>query len=230
MKKTNCNVFNLFFLPECKGLKYAMEEFAKYLEADFSKTYPEYGIIGYSKGGLFAAGLVKYLKRITNILMITPTFGTIMGDEEMVSLEMDKYLRRCKSKLSKMIAIPQVAFLKKITHITCSRRPIDYDMTLGSKFLDEDLDVSKLRKHNAMLITVDCFITSGISERFFKYYAKFVGLDKHADGMVEIENQRLVSEMVKKEVRIFATHPTALEKSNGPIEDFILSNIPIRLL
>lgn len=207
----DCNVFNVYFTPECNGLQDAIEECAKYLDKYFYPTYTRHAMIMHSKGALFATGLTKYLETNTNIAFITPTFGTIMGDEYFVYQEMDKYVDSLEGK-GKKLAELQAAFLKRITHITCSRRPIDYDMYIGSDFLS-GLDLSNLIRHKTLLVTAECPEQVSMNDMLFQYYAKFVGLEKNADGMVPLSNQRLIKKLVDEVVHIKATHPTALGKA-----------------
>ena len=224
-EELDCNVFTLYFLPWCKGLQSAMVEFADYLDCCFSSLFPRNAIIGHSKGGLFVAGLTKSLDISTNIAMITPTFGTVMGDKLMAHIEMDKHLASRKSMLEKAIVTPEVALYKRIVNIICSERPIDYDMTIGSEFLRRDFDFSRLKNHNTLLVTAKCpKKCHTLDEAFFKLSGKLVGLDKIGDGMVSLESQRLVSGAVDKEVLISATHPTALDKAMPYIKEF-LSNV-----
>lgn len=217
----DCNLFNLFFLPECKGLDYAAEEVVDYLEKDFYPKYQSHAMVLHSKGALFGIGATKYLQTNENIAMIAPTIGTIMGDEQLVYEKMKKYVDSRETKISKFLTSLQVnALLKPVTHITCSRRPIDYDMAIGSKFLEE-LDFSNLERHCTMLVTAECLDDVILSELPFQYYAKFVGLDKNADGMVALSNQKLVANFVDEINHIVATHPTALNKSVPYIKKFL---------
>ena len=217
----DCNLFTLYFRPECRGLKYAMREFAIYLEEQLSKQFfKEYALIGHSKGGLFVAGLTKYLKKPTNILMIAPTFGTIMGNEQQVFKRLEDY-KSIQKPTKKALITPEIALYKAVMHVIGSRRPVDKDMSIGSSFLLEELDLTNLSKHNAMLVTAECPKRPGISDSVFMHYRKMIGLDRKADGMVTLEEQLVPSEFVKKIINIEATHPTALNKANSEILYFL---------
>ena len=217
----DCNVFNIFFLPECKGLDYAAEEVARYLEKFFYPTYSRHAMVLHSKGALFGIGLTKYLDSNENIVMIAPTLGTVMGDERQMYEEMRKYTTRKTTRFSKWFTNLQVeALLKPVAHITCSRRPIDYDMAIGSEYL-EQLDLSRLFRNKTLLITAECPDTVSLSEVFFKYYGKFLSLDKEGDGMVSLKNQRRVANLVDEVIDIKATHPMALSKSMPYVKKFL---------
>lgn len=215
-EEEDCNVFNLYLRPECKGLKYAMEELAELLEREFFKRYEKHALIGHSKGGLLMGGLAKYLDTRTNIAMITPTFGTIMGNEQMVFEVLDTYLDS-QSRFKQIVLTPEIEMYKWVTHTVGSRRPVDYDMAIGSTFLREDLDLSRLSNHHTVLITAQCPERyCSPSEAIFRHYGKYVGLDKEADGMVTMKKQMLASQFVDEVVNMDATHPTVLKKA-GPI-------------
>lgn len=220
-EELDCNAYTLFFLPQCKGLKYAIEEIADYLDWEFFPNFPHNAIIGHSKGGLFAAGLTKSLDINTNIAIVTPAFGTIMGDELLAYEAMDKYLQTKTHAIEKLATIPQVKFYKKIIGIVCSGRSIDYDMAIGSKFLTKDLDLSNLHKHNTLLITAKSPKKYNLSDLFFIQCGKLVELNEKGDGMVSLENQRFISNMVDEEILIEATHQSALYKAKPYLKEFL---------
>ena len=91
-KQLDCTVYNLYFRPQCKGLRYAIEEASEFFDLSIFPGYKERNLIGHSKGGLFMGALTKELHTKTNIVMISPTFGTIMGDEEAVFRHYGKFL------------------------------------------------------------------------------------------------------------------------------------------
>lgn len=206
-EELDCNVFNLFFLPECTGLEMATQEVSDYLDNVFFKEYSRHCFVSHSKGALFVTALTKYLRTNTNMVIITPTIGTIMGDERLIYEQMDKYI----VANPRFLLEQEIALLKKATHITCSRRPIDYDMTIGSKFLQEDFCYDNLYKHKSLLIVAQVPSSPSILEIPFNYYGKLVGLCKNDDGMVSVKNQMTISPYVDKVIKIQATHPTALK-------------------
>ena len=218
----DCNVMTLYLKPECRGLSYAMKEFAEYFEELCNKRFFKYtALIGNSKGGVFVAGVTKYLKNPTNILIITPAFGTIVGDEKQVLEQLDNY-KANKETLNKILLTPEIALYKTITHVFGSRRRTDKDLAKNSKFLLEELDLSNLPKHNAMLVTATCPENpSNISEILYKHYGKYIGLDKEGDGIVRLKEQCIPEKLVKKVINIKATHQTALSKANAEIYYFL---------
>lgn len=218
----DCTAYNLYFLPECEGLRYAIEEAGEFFETELFPEYEEHNLIGHSKGGLFMGALTKDLDTETNLVMVSPTFGTIMGDEEEVFKRLQEYKDR-QSVLKRFLLTPEIWFYKGITHRFGSRRPIDYDMAINSDFMKKYLDLSKLKNHRTMLITATC--PEGICNPFeavFRHYGKFLGLNRKADGMVLLDNQRLPLEYgVNALVELTATHPTVLKKAVPSIIDFL---------
>lgn len=217
----DCTIYNLYFLPSCKGLKYAIEEASEFFEREIFPEYEKLNLLGHSKGGLFMGALTKELDTKTNLVMVSPTFGTIMGAEENVFSELERY----KDKLppiKKFFLTPEIGVYKRITHLFGSRRPIDYDMATNSEFMKKDLDLSKLKNHRTMLVTATCpnDICNPI-DATFRHYGKFLNLDKKADGMVSLENQRLpLAYEIDKLLELTATHPTVLKKAIPSIVDF----------
>lgn len=222
-EQLDCTAFNLYFTPQCNGLKYAITEAGEYFEKKLFPKYKKHCLIGHSKGGLFIGGLTKELNTKTNIILVSPTFGTIMGSEELVIQQLEKYKHTQDSNLNKFLLIPEIATYKKITHVLGSRRPIDYDMAINSRFIKEDLDLSNLKNHRTMLVTASCPIgLCNPADAIFRHYGKFLGLDKRADGMVRLCNQRLpIKYGVDKVVELTATHPTVLKKAVPCITDFL---------
>lgn len=221
-EELDCNVLLFYFLPACAGIKYAMEEFAQFLEETIFPIYEKHALIGHSKGGLLMAGLTNYLNTLTNIAMITPTFGTIMGSKEMISEKLDKYLEKQVSPIKRLLATPEVNIYRHITNRFGSGRPIDRDMSINSDFLCNDLDLSKLDNHHTLLITATCPQENcTFLESSFRHFAKLVGLASDADGMVSLSNQEIPAELVDKIISIEATHPTALGCSENYLKDFI---------
>lgn len=220
--KLDCTVYNLYFLPECKGLKYAVKEAAEFLETEVFPYYKKHALIGHSKGGLFVAALTKELVTKTNIVLVAPTFGTIMGNEEAFCARLQEYQNQ-QFTIKKILISLDIAVYKKIMHIVGSRRPIDYDMSINSRFIGESLDLSKIENHRTILISACC--PKGICnpiDAIFRHYGKYLGLDKRADGMVKVINQRLpVKYGVNKLVHLRATHPTVLNKAVPEIIDFL---------
>lgn len=221
-KQLDCTVYNLYFRPQCKGLRYAIEEASEFFDLSIFPGYKECNLIGHSKGGLFMGALTKELHTKTNIVMISPTFGTIMGDEEAVFKELQAYKDK-QSAIKKFLLTPEIGLYKKVTHQFGSRRPIDYDMAIDSEFMKKYLDLSGLKNHRTMLVTATC--PEGMCnpvEAVFRHYGKFLSLDKKADGMVLLDNQRLPIEYgVNAVVELTATHPTILKKAVPYIVDFL---------
>lgn len=221
-EQLDCTAYNLYFLPECKELKYAIKEAGEFFETKIFPKYEEHNLIGHSKGGLFVGALAKELDTKTNIVMVSPTFGTIMGDEEAVFTELQSYKDK-QSDIRKLLLTPEIGLYKKVTHRFGSRRPIDYDMAIDSEFMKKYLDLSGLKNHRTMLVTATC--PEGMCnpvEAVFRHYGKFLSLDKKADGMVLLENQRLPIEYgVNAVVELKATHPTVLKKAVPYIVDFL---------
>lgn len=218
-ENTDSSVYNLFFTPECKGIRNAANEFLWFYEKVFCEKYENTALIGYSKGGLLMARVASYLQDTTNILLIAPTLGTPMGDEIAIRNLLQSYQNRYKSK--KPFIKGEVAFLKLITHMIFSRRPVDRDMVMGAKFL-EQLELSALAKHNSMLIMAMCPEGNcSIDEKFFRYYGNCLQLSKLGDGMVEIERQMLAAPYVQRTKIVSATHPTVLKKAEVYIEEFL---------
>lgn len=218
-ENTDSSVYNLFFTPECKGIRAAANEFLWFYEKIFCPNYENTALVGYSKGGLLMAGMASYLQETTNILLIAPTLGTPMGEELAIRNLLKSYQNRQKSK--KPFIKGEVAFLKLITHMIFSRRPVDKDMAMGSKFV-EQLELQALARHNSMLIMAlcpegDC----SIGEKFFRYYGNCLQLSKFGDGMVGLERQMLAAPYVKRKETISATHPNVLKKAGVYIEDFL---------
>lgn len=221
-EELDCTAFNLYFTPQCKGLKYAITEVGEYFEMELFPKYKKHYLIGHSKGGLFLGGLTKELNTKTSIVLVSPTFGTIMGSEEEVVKQLQKYKDK-QSILKKFLLTPEIEVYKKITHCFGSRRPIDYDMAINSRFIKEDLDLSKLKNHKAMLVTALCpDETCSATDAIFRHYGKFLALDKQADGMVLLENQRFPTMFgIDRVVSLIATHPTVFKKACPYIIDFL---------
>lgn len=224
-KKLDCTVFNLYLRPECKGLKYATDELSHFLDNNLLKYFDNHAFIGFSKGGLIIAAMTQYLKTVTNIMMIAPTFGTIMGDEQLVFQRLDNYLQS-QSPKSQFFLTPEIGIYKKVTHIVGSRRPTDYDMSIDSYYLNKELDLSNLSRHNTLLVTARCspnFFCS-FPNAAFRHYGKYLGLAHNADGMVTLQDQMRPLVSVDKCMSIYATHPTALKKASPLIETFLKIN------
>lgn len=208
----DCNVLNLYFRPECKGLKYATREFGEYLEKYIFSSYDRHALVGHSKGGLFVGGVTEYLDKSTNIAMIAPTFGTMMGNEKEAFKVLDEW-QEVGSK--RMLTSLDIAIYKRVMHLIGSRRPIDYDMSIGSEFMTKELNLSNLQKHRLLLIMANCPRKKcGLDDAIFRHYGKYFGLDKHGDGMVSNDNQKypcaFTEDITVKQV--MATHPTVLSK------------------
>lgn len=220
-EELDCTIYNLYFLPACKGLKYAIEEAGEFFEREIFPEYEKLNLLGHSKGGLFMGALTKELDTKTNLVMVSPTFGTIMGAEENVFSELEQYKNK-QSPIKKLFLTPEIGGYKMITRLFGSRRPIDYDMAINSEFMKKDLDLSKLKNHRTMLVTATC--PNGICnpvDATFRHYGKFLNLDKKADGMVSLENQRLpMAYEIDKLLELTATHPTVLKKAIPSIVDF----------
>lgn len=219
-EERDCNVYGLYAKPECKGIKDLQKELAEFLKRNMINQYKKHALIGHSKGALIFAGLPLDIH--TNILLIAPTFGTIMGDEEAMIKRLDEY-RNSKNKLQKMLLTPDIALYKWVMRTIGSRRAIDYDMSVNSEFIVKELDLSYLRYHRTMLITATC--PQGVwihpTDAFFRHYGKYLGLDKNADGMVALEKQKLCEKLVDEVVEIKATHPTVLGKAAPEIQRFL---------
>ncbi len=208
------NVYTFYFTPECKGIKKAEEEFSDYLNSEMAdKTL---AIVGHSKGGLLAANL--NLKKRINMVLIAPTFGTIMGDEGAVKRALDFYKRGSKNILTHM----EVNLYKWMVHRIDSRRPVDYDMALDAKYVQKT-DFSKLSQHRVLLIGAVCPQKPfcDMTDAFFRHTGKFLHLNKEGDGMVSLANQLLPKDYVTQTVILEATHPTILNKSNYLIKRWL---------
>lgn len=221
-KELDCTAYNLYFLPECKGLRYAIEEAGEFFETKLFPKYEECNLMGHSKGGLFMGALTKELDTKTNLVMVSPTFGTIMGDEEEVFKRLQEYKNK-QSAIKRFLLTPEIGLYKGVTHRFGSRRPIDYDMAINSDFMKKHLDLSRLKNHRTMLVTATC--PEGICNPFeavFRHYGKLLGLNREADGMVLLDNQRLpLAYGVNEVVELIATHPTVLKKAVPSIVDFL---------
>lgn len=219
-EETDCNVYGLYAKPECKGIKQLQIELAHFIKSNIVNKYEKHALIGHSKGGLIFAGLP--LEIPTNILLITPTFGTIMGNEELMIKTLDEY-KKSKNNIQKVLLTPDIALYKWVMRTIGSRRAIDYDMSINSNFILQEMDLSYLRYHHTMLITATCpdgiFINP--TDAFFRHYGKYLGLDKKGDGMVELEKQKLCEGFADKVTTIKATHPTVLEKADHEIKSFL---------
>lgn len=219
-EERDCNVYGLYAKPECKGIKELQEELAQFIKDNIINRYEKHALIGHSKGALIFAGLP--LEIHTNILLITPTFGTIMGNEELMIKKLDEY-KKSKNNIQKFLITPDIALYKWVMRTIGSRRAIDYDMSINSDFVLKELDLSYLRYHRTMLITATC--PNGIfinpTDAFFRHYGKYLGLDKKGDGMVELEKQKLCESLVDKITTIKATHPTVLGKAEHEIQSFL---------
>ncbi len=219
-EEMDCNVYGLYAKPECKGIKELQNELAQFIKENIVNNYEKHALIGHSKGALIFAGLPLDIH--TNILLIAPTFGTIMGNEELMIKTLDEY-KRSKNIIQKALLTPDIALYKWVMRTIGSRRPIDYDMSINSDFILKELDLSYLSYHRTMLITATCpggiFINP--TDTFFRHYGKYLGLDEQADGMVELEKQKLCENLVDEVITIKATHPTVLGKAEPEIQKFL---------
>lgn len=219
-EEMDCTAYALYAKPECKGIKDLQKELAEFIKSNIVNQYKKHALIGNSKGALIFAGLPLDIR--TNILLIAPTFGTIMGSEELMIKRLDEYLSH-KSKIHRILLLPDIELYKLVMRTIGSRRAIDYDMSINSDFILKELDLSYLRYHNTMLITAECpkgiFINP--TDAFFRHYGKYLGLDKNADGMVALENQKMCAKLVDEVVSLKATHPTVLGKASDEIQRFL---------
>ncbi len=219
-EETDCNVYSLYAKPECKGIKELQKELAQFIKDNIVNNYEKHALIGHSKGGLIFAGLPLDIH--TNMLLIAPTFGTIMGNEELMIKTLDEY-KKSKNIIHRILITPDIALYKWVMRTIGSRRPIDCDMSINSDFILKELDLSYLSYHHTMLITATCpkgiFINP--TDAFFRHYGKYLGLDKNADGMISIENQKLCEKLVDEVVELKATLPTVLGKASDEIQKFL---------
>lgn len=216
----DCNVFNVFFLPECKGVNDAAQELVNYLEHYFYPTYPRHAMIWHSKGVLFGLGSVKYLDTNENIVIISPTIGMGVKNEQQIYEEIQNYIESKPTKFSKWLANLQAEFLlKPIIHVTYSRRPIDYDMTVGSEYLNK-LDLAKLFRHKTLLITAEDLYRLELSESFAKCY-EFLGLNGEKDKSLALKYLGLIADWVDEVITIKATHSTEISNAMPYVKRFL---------
>lgn len=213
-KQLDAEVIELYFLPECKGLSDAVSEFAGLFQRKFSNAI----LIGHSKGGLFMTAVLERLHEVrVTAIIITPTIGTVTGDEKLMlkQVSRNEYAGLFKN------------FVKFVIRTVGSRRPIDLDMTDDTRFMKGvKTYMLVLKRHNVLNIYARCPSPEDatIVDKIFMRFGKAIGLDlKKSDGMVEVENQRL-HDNAETQIEIRTVHPMALKKSNDLIFKYIIKN------
>ncbi len=213
-KQLDAEVMELYFLPECQGLNAAVSEFVGL----FQKKFSDATLIGHSKGGLFMTAVLERIHEVrVNAVIITPTIGTVTGNERYM---LDQISKNEYGFLYKK-------FLRFVVKTVGSRRPIDMDMTYDSKFLKEVKNYMMILKRHYVLNIYACCPApedATIVDRVFMRFGKAVGLDLNkSDGMVEMDNQCL-SDNCEMLLGIRTVHPLALKKSNDIIFKYIIKH------
>ena len=199
----DCNVWTLYFRPECQGLENALEEFSRYYETLTEKPI----LLGYSKGGLFFGSLTECLEDL-KIALIAPTVKTITGDEEEMLRRLNNKAQNARIK-EKLI----IALVKKVVKIIGSRRPIDKDMSMGSEFIKKHT-FKNLANNHSLLIIGRGSQESWIDKMCYKF-GQLLELPKDSDGMTEIPEIQAQDMVV-----VSATHMTIMEDPAADLKLF----------
>lgn len=223
-EKIDCTSYRLYLTPECHSLEDASAEFSELLENQIFKTSENVFLVGHSKGGLlFTHSISEHLKTSTNLVLVAPTYGCIMGDEMAFIRTLERHISsnpfQSVDKLLFEVAMKSIG----------SRRPVDHDMSIGSDFVNT-LDFRALKNHNVLLIAARCPEQKLCHpvDAFFRHYGKYIGLNLVGDGMVCYYNQMLpvaYYDSVKKISSIQATHPRAFSVALPIIINFILNTL-----
>lgn len=213
-KILDAQVIELYFLPECKGLKDAADEFADLFQSRFADAT----LIGHSKGGLFVAAVLERVLSVkAKAIIIAPTLGTVTGDEELMLKKLKENERFFLARL----------FWRFIIKTVGSRRPVDRDMSYDSEFLDKTkTDQMILRRHYLLSVYACCPFKKDVTfvDKVFMKFGKVMGLDlENSDGMVDVRNQEFfrACDFV---IQVRAVHPMALKKSNDIILKYIIKH------
>ena len=213
-KTVDAEVIRLYLLPECKSLNNAATELALIIQRKFADAI----LIGHSKGGfLIATTLERILDIKMDALIITPTIGTITGDEEAM-------LRKVRMNEDNIFCR---AFWRFIIKTVGSRRPIDMDMTEGSKLIASTRQyLLALTDHNILSVYATCpqYTKATLNEKVFMRFGEIMDLDPNtSDGMVHIENQRLPKGF-EKWVKIKSINAMSLKNSDDIILKIIFKH------
>ncbi len=185
-----------------------MEEAQKEISSYVNKTPKEFEFVGYSKGGVLIAGLD--LKKPTKMALVTPTFGTIMGDESRLKSCIKTYTR-LEEKISVWEKM-ELQVYEKLIHFLGSRRPVDLDISLESDYLKRK-NFDSLWKHQVLLVIAECpQETNNIRDFLLKRIGKCLDLDKKGDGIVSLSNQQFLRRYAEEVLLVEATHSTVLNK------------------
>lgn len=197
-------VYTLYLKPNCKGMEEAQKELSDYINA----SSKEFQFVGYSKGGVLIAGLD--LKKPTKMAMITPTFGTIMGDESRLKSCIKTYT--CLEEKISVWEKMELQVYEKLIHFLGSRRPVDLDISLESDYLKRK-NFDSLWKHQVLLVIAECpQETNNIRDFLLKRIGKCLDLDKKGDGIVSLSNQQFLRRYAEEVLLVEATHSTVLNK------------------
>ncbi len=205
-KLEDCTVYTVYFLPHCEGIKAAAQDLYNLLESH-KFNVNNILFVGHSKGSLLMTEMSKYIPENANMLLISPTYPTVFGDEQLVlkKLEESQDIRRY--------------LIKPIVKIIGSRRRADYDMAPGSQFLKQ-LDLEQLSRHNVKLIISDCSCyPEGVFEKVFKTLGDILGLSRSNagmsghDGMCLVNDQFKLEPYCKETIEIKACHQNSFNRS-----------------
>lgn len=210
-EKVDCTVYTVYFLPTCSGIKEAANALYDVVKMwDFDNML----FIGHSKGALLMTEMLRYVQtKQANVLLISPTYPTMFGDEELLLKQMDEIgdIRR--------------HLIKPIIKLIGSRRKVDYDMAPSSLFLKQ-LDISQLAKHNSKLIVANCTISTDIFDRMFKILGQIIGLEEADtervghDGMCLLKDQLRFAPYCKgKPHYLVGCHQNSFQRSSIWIRD-----------
>ena len=222
-KELDATVLTLYLLPECNSLEEAANELATWYTNSLKEKVDlkDATFVGHSKGGLLITSALEKIQNPTKACIITPTFGTITGYEG----AMIKKIEECKRKRKNPFFRLKLDVLKTIIKVIFSRRPIDADMQYASVFVRETAkNIKKLKEHNMALVTAICpTYKCSLQDKIFRNVGQILGMNpRKSDGMVELEQQRVPSPVIKTEYVVHTTHPNAIKAAEFAVVAMLL--------
>lgn len=207
-----CTVYIVYFLPGCEGIKKAGEALKKVFDEEFGDLQNTL-FVGHSKGALLMTSMLEHFDKMANVLLISPTYPTLFGNEQMLLDEIEK-----TKDWRRFIIKP---FIKSIG----SRRPVDKDMAPHSDFLEE-LNIKVLENHNVQLIVANCSKSAKdrttIIDKAFSTLGTIVGLDRGESGKMGHDGMCCIKDQMKLErycrngaIEITGNHQNSFSRSWG---------------
>lgn len=184
------NIINMYFPFECKGLEYAGEELAVYINFNIPH-YKTVWLIGHSKGGVCFANMAKWISRRVRMDFISAPFGgTTMVDAEL---------------MKKRFA---TSFEYRVYQKLYKRHKVDLDLMPDSKFL-ANCDFSGVGRHICRNVISETRNVYEPVDRVCKYL-NFRCLHARGDGIVTVSSQKKVNRLCKEVIYLDASHANSL--------------------